>query len=327
MSRAMPVKPARLLVLGGTAFVGRALTELALSLGHDVTLFNRGMTNPELFGAATKLRGDRRSDLSALAGRQWDAVIDVAAYDPEEVERSTQALADSVGHYVFVSTVSVYASHATTEAQVETAPTLALSQATPAHELYGARKAACEAIVRDAMSGRSTVARPGLIVGPHDPTVRFSYWPRRMAEGGRVLAPGDPNDPLQFIDVRDLAQWVLHAALERISGTFNVTGPTIAFGHLIDECRVPGTPTEVFWVSSHDLLAAGLDPWMGVPLWIGGAGWEAANTVDSSGALALGLHIRPLTETIRGARDHPTDKPLPLSQDVEKELLDRFGRH
>ncbi len=269
------------------------------------------MTNPELFGAATKLLGDRGSDLSALEGREWDAVIDVAAYHPDEVEHSTQALADSVGHYVFVSTVSVYADHATTDAQLETAATLALSEATPADELYGARKAACEAIVREALPGRTTIARPGLIVGPHDPTVRFSYWPRRLAEGGRVLAPGDPNDPLQFIDVRDLAQWLLRAALDRFTGTFNVTGPTIAFGRLVGECRLPDTPTEVHWVSSPDLLAAGLDPWMGVPLWIGGAGWEAANTVDSSRALALGLHYRPLAETIQGARDYPCDKPFP----------------
>jgi 2'-hydroxyisoflavone reductase len=289
-------------------------------------LFNRGSTNPELFGAATKLRGDRRSDLSALSGRRWDAVIDVAAYLPEEVERATEALADSVSHYVFVSTVSVYADHATTDGQLESAATLTLSGTTPPHELYGARKAACEAIVREAMPGRSTVARPGLIVGPFDPTVRFSYWPRRMAEGGRVLAPGEPNDPLQFIDVRDLAQWLLHAALERITGTFNVTGPTISFGRLIDECRLPDVPSEVCWVSSPDLLGAGLDPWMGVPLWIGGAGWEAANAVDSSRALALGLQYRPLSETIRDVRDDPCDTPLPLSREAEGELLERLCR-
>jgi 2'-hydroxyisoflavone reductase len=195
----------RLLVLGGTRFVGRSIVDAALRHGgDDMTLFNRGSTNPDLFPNAEKIRGDRTADLSALAGREWDAVVDVAAYFPQVVWRSVETLRESVRRYVFVSSISVYADQSTPP--VEGAAVAELEDPEDAsEESYGARKAASEKVVEAAFGDRATVVRPGLIVGPHDSTDRFSYWPKRIAKGGRVLAPGSPSDPLQFIDVRDLA--------------------------------------------------------------------------------------------------------------------------
>jgi 2'-hydroxyisoflavone reductase len=323
--RAITTASRNILVLGGTAFVGRALVEATLRQGHRVTLFNRGITNPDLFPEAEKLRGDRASDLSVLADRTWDAVVDVAAYDPADVERSVEVLCGHVSRYVFVSTLSVYANHGTTDAQLENAPTLDLNSATDTDDLYGARKAACERIVLRAFDGRASVARVGLIVGPHDPTNRFAYWPRRMAAGGRVLAPGSPEDALQFIDVRDLAQWLLRAAVADVSGVFNVTGRSISFEHLLDACRVPGVDAETVWIPSARLLDAGLDPWMGVPLWIGAAGWEAANAVDVSRATRAGLAFRPLLHTITDARLDAGDREPLLSASSERTLLRHFA--
>ena len=312
------------LVLGGTRFLGRAVVDEALSAGCEVTLFNRGITNPDLFPEIEKLRGDRSADLSALRGRRWDAVIDVAGYEPSVVTRSTEALRDAVDRYVFVSTVSVYADHATSEAQLEGAPLLDIADALDPGTLYGARKALCEAEVTSAFGGRATIARPGLIVGPHDPTNRFACWPRRMRVGGSVLAPGNPDDPLQFIDVRDLAQWLVSAATIGHPGIFNVTGKPIPFVDFLGSCAVPGVDAELVWVASDRLAEAGLDPWMGVPLWIGASGWEAANAVDISRAVGSGLRFRPVGETIVGALAFPgAEESMPLPAELESDLLRR----
>ena len=190
--RATSGAPRHILVLGGTAFVGRAVVAEALTSGHRVTLFNRGITNPDLFPEAEKLRGDRASDLSALAHRTWDAVIDVAAYHEDVVRSSVEVLADQVSRYVFVSTLSVCADHSTTDGQREDARVLDVETVAHRSELYGAHKAACERVVLDALGPRATIARAGMIVGPHDPTNRFAYWPRRMRRG-RILAPATPR--------------------------------------------------------------------------------------------------------------------------------------
>ena len=320
------VEPGHILVLGGTRFVGRAVAIEALTSGHRVTLFNRGITNPHLFPEAEKLRGDRATDLSALAGRTWDAVIDVAGYHPDVVRRSVEVLGDHVGRYVFVSTLSVYSDHSTTHSQHEDAALLDISTVTDPGELYGARKAACERIVVEALGARATVARAGLIVGPHDPTSRFVYWPRRMARGGRVLAPGSPDDRLQFIDVRDLAGWLLRAAAVSLPGTFNVAGEPVSFGALLEACRIRGVGAELVWIPSQQLLEAGVNPWMGVPLWIAAPGWEAANAVDIDRALKSGLFRRPLNEIIDGALVHPGDDgQSSLSEGSERDLLGRLS--
>jgi 2'-hydroxyisoflavone reductase len=310
----------RLLVLGGTRFLGRALVEAALARGDDVTLFNRGRTNPELFPEVEQLRGDRTRDLDALSGLEWDAVLDVAGFEPQVVGLSTSALRGRVGRYVFVSTVSVYADHSVP--QVEGAALLAPD------DTYGALKAACEQVVQEAYGDQALVVRPGLIVGPHDPTDRFTYWPRRVAEGGRVLAPGDPRDPVQFVDVRDLAEWILHASGAGLAGVFNATGETTSFERLLDEClRAAGGDARFVWVPSERLLAAGLEEWMGVPLWIASPGWEAANRVVVAKAVAAGLTFRPLAETIRdtlawdAVREWPRAEGVGLSPERERELL------
>jgi 2'-hydroxyisoflavone reductase len=313
----------RLLVLGGTRFVGRAVVNSALERGHEVTLFNRGVTNPGLFGARVEeIRGDRAQDMSQLVGRSWDAVVDVAAYHPADVARAVAAVGDNVRCYLFVSTVSVYADQSVPP--VEGAAVAQLSDPEDrGPESYGARKAACERVVRDAVAERATIVRPGLIVGPHDSTDRFSYWPRRTSQGGRILAPGAPGDLLQFIDVRDLAAFIILLLEQDRPGTFNATGNMITFGSFLGTCaQVSGTDSEFVWVPSERLLEAGLDPWMGVPLWICAPGWEAANRVDITLALSAGLTFRPLDQTVQAALVGPPPPALSdFTRERELELL------
>jgi 2'-hydroxyisoflavone reductase len=317
----------RLLVLGGTKFLGRAAVEAALARGHEVTLFNRGETNPELFPEAEHVRGDRTRDLELLQGREWDAALDTAGYVPAVVRASAEALADAVGHYTFVSSISVYADQSTPPSEDAAVEEL-LDPDDESMESYGARKAACERVVTGAFEEAATIARPGLIVGPHDPTNRFWYWPKRIARGGRVLAPGDPSDPLQFVDVRDLGVFLVRLAEDDRAGTFNATGEIVSFAALLEEClEVTGADAELVWVPSERLLEAGLEPWMGVPLWISAPGWEAANRVPIDRALAAGLTFRPLADTVRAALadDTPPSLTVGISAGREAELLERFG--
>lgn len=291
----------RILVLGGTRFVGRAVVEAALGRGDTVTMFNRGITGPGLFPGVETVTGDRTQDLSPLGAREFDAVVDVACYDPAAARVSAGALKGRVGRYVFVSTVSVYASQSTTESQLEDAPLAELKPgAADPLENYGANKALCEAVIRDAFGERALIGRPGLVTGPHDPTDRFPYWPRRIARGGRVLAPGDPGDLTQVIDVRDLAAFLLDGIHHRRGGVYNLTGTPRPFGILLDLCRTATySDAELTWVPTDRLVAAGVDPGMGIPLWVGEPGYEAFNDVDSSRAAAAGLSCRAVTETIR----------------------------
>src|SRR6187431_3436201 len=217
----------KLLVLGGTKFLGRAAVEAALARGHEVTLFNRGETSPELFPEAEKLGGDRGQDLSALEDRTWDAVIDPSGYVPHVVRSAAEALADSAGHYLFISSVSVYGDFS--EPRNEDSPLEELADDKPADRLlddysnYGALKALCERAVEETLPDRHALVRPGLIVGPHDPTGRFTYWPHRIARGGEVLVPGPAWRQVQFVDVRDLAEWMVTAAETGLHGAFNAT--------------------------------------------------------------------------------------------------------
>lgn len=314
----------RLLVLGGTRFLGRALVGAALERGHEPTIFNRGVTNPHLFPELERIRGDRSTDLSIPAGREWDAVLDVACYYPADAVRSVDALRGRAGRYVFVSSVSVYADQDTPPIEGAAVQALGPGDAEDSRpETYGARKAACEQIVEKAFVDGALLVRPGLIVGPHDPTGRFTYWPHRVARGGEVLAPGSPDDPVQFIDVRDLADWIVRSAEDGLGGTFNSTGQTMAFSDLLDECR-RGTQSDASfaWVASDRLLSAGVEEWMGVPLWIASPGWSAANRVNVSKALAAGLSFRPLAETILGAlREAEPVEGVGLTPERERELL------
>jgi 2'-hydroxyisoflavone reductase len=286
------------LVVGGTRFLGRAIVEAALERGHAVTLFNRGVSNPGLFPELETIRGDRRQDASKLSGRRFDVVVDVAGMDPGDVRPVVEAVSPFVEHYVFVSTVSVYADHSVP--QIEGQPVRAPAEGQGPGDAYGAGKAAAEEVVVDALGDKSLVVRPGLIVGPHDPTDRFAYWPRRIARGGRVLAPGDPEHPAQFIDVRDLSSWIIAAAVDGLGGTFNATGSPTTLGAVLEACqRVVSASSEFVWVKDEDLLAAGVNPWMGIPLWIRVPGWEAHAEVSIARALAAGLVFRPLDATVR----------------------------
>jgi 2'-hydroxyisoflavone reductase len=313
----------RLLVLGGTRFVGRAFVEAALARGHELTLFNRGRTNPDLFRGVETIHGDRTESLAPLAGREWDAVVDVAAYFPRVARLSTEALRESTRRYLYVSSISVYADQSVrNDEEGRVAVTDDLDDT--GDETYGARKAASEDVVREAFGERATIVRPGLIVGPHDPTDRFDYWPKRIAAGGRVLAPGDPGDPVQFVDVRDLAAFMHRLLEDDRGGTFNATGRTLRFGDVLDEClRVAGSGAELVWIPSDELLAEGLSPWMGIPLWIAAEGWEAANRIVVDRALAAGLELRPLGETVRAALADETEKSIvfTLPREREAELL------
>src|SRR5882724_819086 len=227
----------KLLVLGGTKFLGRHAVEAAVAGGHEVTIFTRGQTNAELFPEVEHLVGNRDGDLDALRGRAFDGVVDTSGYVPRIVRQSAELLRDQVGRYVFVSSISVYDDFS--EPLSESTPVAELADPSTEEimEHYGALKAACERVVEELYGDRSARVRAGLIVGPYDPTDRFTYWPRRIALGGEVLGPGDPGAPVQFIDARDLAAWLVQLALEGPGGTYNATGPAqlLTFEQLLDD--------------------------------------------------------------------------------------------
>jgi 2'-hydroxyisoflavone reductase len=316
----------RLLVLGGTKFLGRATVDAALARGHEVTLFNRGQTNPGLYPNAEKVTGDRTEDLSALDGREWDAVLDMATFLPRVVRLSVDALRGRTARYVYISIISAYADQSLPP--VEGAPVAELEDPdSESIEDYSALKATCERIVEDAYGEGALIIRPGLIVGPHDPTDRFTYWPRRVAAGGRVLAPAPPDAPVQFIDVRDLGEWIVHVTEHEASGVFNATGETITFERLLSECQAVSGPAEIVWVPSEKLVEAGVGEWMELPLWIVSPEFSATHLADVSKAVEAGLTFRPLAETIADTltwdadREWPPAEGVGLAPERERELL------
>ena len=317
----------RLLVLGGTSFLGRHAIDAALGAGHEVTLFTRGRTNPELFPEAEHLRGDRDGDLGALERRSWDGVIDTSGFVPRVVRQSAALLRDSVQRYVFVSSISVYDDFSAPVDESSPVARLEDPSSEEVLEHYGALKAACEEIVEDAYGDRSARVRAGLIVGPHDATDRFTYWPRRIAAGGDVLCPGNPEAPVQFVDVRDLAAWLVKLALEGPGGVFNATGPAepLSFVELLDRMRTTiGSDANLVWTDEQRILAADVQPWTELPLWLPGSEHVGMTCADISRALAAGLAFRPLEETIADTlawdRTLPGDRPT-LRPEKEQELL------
>lgn len=315
----------KLLVLGGPRFLGRAIANAALDRGHELTFFNRGRTNPEQYPEVEKLVGDREHDLSALAGREWDAVIDTSGYVPRVVRDSAEALA-SAGRYCFVSSVSVYADFSRPldeESDVAPIGDDPLDELTPDFSNYGALKALCEDTVFETFDRRALVIRPGLIVGPHDPTGRFTYWPHRLARGGEVLAPERPNRLTQFVDVRDLAEWMIDLCERDVGGTFNATNAGVSWRELLETCRdVAGTDAEFVWVPDGFLVEQGVGEWMELPLWIVDPAMSAADEAVIDRALAAGLRFRPLADTIRATLDEArTTETAGLSPEREAELL------
>lgn len=299
------------LIIGGTVFLGRHLVESAQVRGHVVTLFNRGLHNPKLFPDVEKLHGDREGALDALLGRRWDVVIDTCGFVPRIVRASAELLADAVERYVFISSLSAIADNSTPgndeNAPVGTLSDPSVEERTP--ENYGPLKALCEQTVEEVMPGRALNIRPGLIVGPHDPTGRFTYWPVRVARGGEVLAPGRPERPVQVIDARDLAQWIIRLAEASENGVFNATGPdhTLTMEELLEECRaVSGSDARFTWVSEKFLAGAKVGEWMEMPLWISEEASPEARgfmSVNCAKAIAHGLTFRPLADTIHDTLD------------------------
>jgi len=316
-----------LLVLGGTKFLGRHVVDAALGGGHEVTVFTRGRTNPELFPDVERPRGDRDGQLDALAGRQWDGVVDTSGYVPRVVRQSAELLHDAVERYVFVSSISVYADFS--QPIDESTPTAELADATSENVEadYGALKAACERVVEELYGERSARVRAGLIVGPFDPTDRFTYWPRRIAAGGQVLAPGSPGAPVQFVDARDLARWLVRLALAGPGGTFNATGPgePLSFGELLERTRAAlGSAADIRWVDEQRVLDAGVQPWSELPLWLPGTDYAGMARADVGRAVAAGLRFRPLEETVADTlawdRTVAGERPT-LAREREREIL------
>jgi 2'-hydroxyisoflavone reductase len=315
-----------------------------LAHGHKVTTFNRGRSDTNLYPELEKIHGNREEDLSALEGRRWDAVIDTCGYIPAVVRKSAQLLSGKVGVYTFISSISAYARldhQGVNESDItgtlspeEVAEVKSPTQITG--ENYGPLKALCEQEVLEAFPAGSLIIRPGLIVGPHDPTGRFTYWPRRVAQGGEVLAPGNPGLPVQFIDARDLSDWTVRLVEQGQTGIYNATGPNypVTLGQLLEECqRTLNSEATFTWVEDEFLLQNEVTPWMGLPLWIPSSDPSAVamGTVNCSKAFATGLTFRPLPETIRDTRMWeaalPEDAPrgaAGITREKESALLEAW---
>ena len=294
-----------ILVIGGSVFVGKHIVEAALSRGHQVTVFNRGSRQVAYSQSVEHVQGDRTTDLHRLQGRQFDSVIDCCAYTPEHLVLAVDALQSLTNHYVFISTLSVYQRFPSGVAYDETA---AVAQG---HTGYGALKARAEEVIEAGFPGRVAHVRPGLVVGPEDPSGRFAYWPLRVAAGGTVLAPGRPARPIHYIDVRDLSAWCVALAEAKTAGVFNAAGPSDTMAHFLDTCqRVCNPQAQFIWVNDDALTAAQVAPWTGMPLWIPetDADFGGMLLADCSRAQRAGLQTRPWEVTVRDtlgwAMDH-----------------------
>ncbi len=305
----------RILVLGGTGFIGPHIVRYALERGHTVTIFNRGRTNTHLFPNVEKLRGDRNGDLESLKGRSWDTVIDNSATNPKWVRDSAQLLKSAASVYLFTSTRSVYADFSKIGMDVDG----------PVHQVdptavdrgerlpYGPSKVLCELETRKAFDERSLIMRPGLIVGPGDQTDRFTYWPARVDRGGEVLAPGAPTDPTMFIDVRDLAEWYIHLLERDVTGVFNVLGPEapLSFAEMLYGVRAVTTAVVSFtWVNADFLAMHEVRPYSHMPCWMPPRGNRIGfQRFDLSRSLEQGLTYRPLAVTAKDTLDFHKSRP------------------
>jgi 2'-hydroxyisoflavone reductase len=342
----------RVLILGGTRFLGRHLVDAALARGHKVTIFNRGHY-PSHRKEVELVVGDRNSDLGRLKGRSWDAVVDTCGYLPRAVQASANVLSSLVDRYVFISSISVYADFKEI-GKDETAPvgTLTAEQLAEANaidtsgkssgtsygKLYGPLKALCEQAVEAVMPNRGLVIRPGLIVGPYDYTDRFTYWVLRVARGGEVLSPGRPDRYLQFIDVRDLADWTVKMVEDRQTGVYNATGvPTTVTMHLLlEECKAVTRSDATFtWVDEKFLLAENVAAWSEMPLWMpeeAAPDFKGFMFVNCDKAFDVGLTTRPLSLTIRDTlnwwtANRATEEPIAgIDGQKERSLLEGFER-
>jgi 2'-hydroxyisoflavone reductase len=299
------VAPKKILILGGTGFLGPATIEIAQARGHQVTMFNRGKTRPDLFPGVTKLHGDRDpkkgEGLKALETGAWDAVIDNSGYYPRMVGASAALLAPRAKQYLYISSISAY-KEPNPENGTEDAPLATLTD--PAVEdigegNYGGLKALCEQAAQKAMPGRTAIIRPGYIVGPDDPSGRFTYWPVRFDKGGELAVPGAPSDPVEIIDVRDLAAWLVHLVEQGTAGVFNACGPEqrLAWGTLVAAFQKVGPNAKALWIPTG--LVAQQKDW-DFPIWAPYAGeTKGFHTWSNARALKAGLKFRPAAETVK----------------------------
>ncbi len=334
----------KLLILGGTRFVGRHLVTATLERKHEITLFNRGQHSSAAVAKAEVIHGDRNSDLEKLRGRRWDAVIDTSGYLPRTVRAAAEVLAATVDRYIFISSQSVYADLSVvgvdetsplatlTGEQLAAANTIDSSGQTSAvtyGKMYGGLKALCEVAAEEVMPKRVLSIRPGLIVGPDDYTDRFTYWVVRVAEGGEVLAPSRPDRQVQFIDVRDLAQWIVRMIEQKETGVYNANGlpGSVTMGSLLAECKtVSGSNAAFTWVSEDFLLHQQVAAWSEMPLWLpeeAAPHLQGSMFMNCDKAVSAGLTLRPLHETIGDTltwyKTTRADKELKEGIDRERE--------
>ncbi len=327
----------KLLIIGGTVFLGRAVVEEALAQGHEVTLFNRGQSNSMLFPDIEQIHGDRDGGLDTLAGRTFDACLDTCGYVPRIVKASSQFLRDVVQTYAFVSSVSVYGEplpEGTDEdGALATMDDPSIEEVTG--EPYGPLKALCEREVSTVFGDRALLIRPGLIVGPHDVTDRFTYWPWRATEGDHILSPGRPNRPIQFIDVRDLAAWIVRMLSTKSTGTYNAasTPGMFTMASLLQTCcNVSEEASELIWVDDGFLTKQEVGAWMELPLWFPEDTDIAKGFFDftSDRAIAKGLTFRPLEDTVKATMDWSLSRAEDyewrggLRPEREAELLEKW---
>jgi 2'-hydroxyisoflavone reductase len=307
----------RILIIGGTRFLGRHLVDAAIARGHEVTLFNRGKTNPGLFPQVETIHGDREKDLDNLKGRIWEAVIDVAGYVPRIVRLSAESLEASIGHYVFISSISVYDDAIFKKIGIDESDPVAKIEDETVEEItgetYGPLKALCEKTVQDLYGERALIVRPGLIVGPNDPTDRFTYWPVRVARDGDVLAPQKPEAAIQIIDVRDLSEFIIKLIEDNASGIYNATGPDyeLTIGKLLEVSQlVSGSDANFRWASVEFLKQHNVEEWSDMPVWIPDIEEnQGFSRMNISKAINADLKFRPLEETVHDTLEWAKTRP------------------
>ncbi|MEH7154847.1 NAD-dependent epimerase/dehydratase family protein [Neobacillus drentensis] len=344
----------KILVLGGSRFLGKTFVDEALKRNHEVTIFNRGIQSPGIKDVEI-LTGNRFGNLKALQNRYWDAVLDTSGFIPYTVQNTTNLLRDQVQHYTFISSISVYKdwiqenldeNYPVLEMSMEEANQLSMDADGPIYQYYGHFKALCEQIAEKNMPGRVLNIRAGQLIGPNDYTDRVPYWVNRIAKGGKVLVPGNPNRRVQIIDNKDLANWILNMEEKLSAGTFNATGPDypLTKKEFVDACiKVTGSNADVVWAEEQFLLDRKVAPWTEMPLWVPENSplssesvepWKGAFSINVDKAIQSGLSFRPIEDSITDIYEWEKTRHLTedewqagMQADREKELLNLLANN